>query len=32
MDFLVMWPFILDKVEQPEWKEETDWREEIKLD
>jgi carbamoyltransferase len=32
MDFLVMWPFILDKVEQPEWKEETDWREEIELD
>jgi carbamoyltransferase len=32
MDYLVMWPFILDKADQPEWKEEVDWREAIELD
>jgi carbamoyltransferase len=32
MDYLVLWPFLLDKAEQPEWKEEVDWRELIELD
>jgi carbamoyltransferase len=32
MDYLVMWPFLLDKADQPEWKEEVDWREAIELD
>jgi carbamoyltransferase len=32
MDHLVVWPFLLDKEDQPEWTEEGDWREEIPLD
>jgi len=32
MDHLVLWPFVLDKVEQPEWVEEGDWRDEFELD
>ena len=32
MDHLVLWPFVLDKVDQPEWKEDVDWRETIELD
>ena len=32
MDNLVLWPFLLDKKEQPEWREDGDWREEIPLD
>ena len=32
MDHLVVGPFLLDKTEQPEWSEETDWRDEIALD
>jgi carbamoyltransferase len=32
MDYLVLWPFLLDKAEQPEWEEEGDWRDEIELD
>ena len=32
MDYLVLWPFLLDKKEQPEWTEEEDWREVIELD
>jgi len=32
MDHLVMGPFLLDKADQPEWVEETDWREQIELD
>ena len=32
MDHLVLGPFLLDKSDQPEWVEETDWREEIELD
>jgi carbamoyltransferase len=32
MDHLVVGPFLLDKADQPEWKEQTDWREEIALD
>jgi len=32
MDYLVMWPFLLDKREQPEWSEEDDWRSKLELD
>jgi len=32
MDYLVLWPFLLDKADQPEWEEEGDWRDEIELD
>ncbi|MEJ2343642.1 MAG: carbamoyltransferase, partial [Gemmatimonadales bacterium] len=32
MDYLVLWPFLLDKEDQPEWEEEGDWRDEIELD
>ncbi len=32
MDFLAVGPYLLDKTEQPEWVEETDWRDEIELD
>lgn len=32
MDYLVLWPFLLSKEQQPEWEEEGDWREEIPLD
>ena len=32
MDYLVMWPFLLDKREQPEWSEEDDWRSMLELD
>lgn len=32
MDFLVLWPFLLDKKAQPEWKEEEDWRSMLELD
>jgi carbamoyltransferase len=32
MDHLVVGPFLLDKPDQPEWVEETDWRDEIELD
>jgi carbamoyltransferase len=32
MDYLVLGPYLLDKTEQPEWKEEVDWREAIELD
>ncbi len=32
IDYLVLWPFILDKREQPEWREEGDWRTEVPLD
>jgi carbamoyltransferase len=32
MDYLVMGPYLLDKEDQPEWKEEVDWREVIELD
>ncbi len=32
MDLLVLGPFVLDKTEQPEWKEEGDWRKEFQLD
>lgn len=26
MDYLVLWPFLLDKAEQPPWREQGDWR------
>ncbi len=32
MDYLVLWPFLLDKRDQPEWTEEGDWRDEFELD
>jgi carbamoyltransferase len=32
IDHLVLWPFILDKQEQPDWREEGDWRKEVPLD
>lgn len=32
MDYVVLWPYLLDKSEQPEWEEEGDWREKIPLD
>jgi len=32
MDYLVLWPFLLAKEDQPEWEEEGDWRDEIELD
>jgi carbamoyltransferase len=32
IDYLVLWPFILDKAAQPEWKEAGDWRTQFQLD
>lgn len=32
IDYLVLGPFLLDKTEQPEWEEFTEWREEFQLD
>ncbi|MFQ5689097.1 MAG: carbamoyltransferase [Gemmatimonadota bacterium] len=32
MDHLVLWPFLLAKGRQPEWREEDDWRDTIALD
>jgi carbamoyltransferase len=32
MDYLVLWPFLLDKRNQPEWTEEEDWRSSLELD
>jgi len=32
MDYLVLWPFLLDKNEQPVWAEEDDWRKTLELD
>jgi carbamoyltransferase len=32
MDYLVLGPFLLDKSEQPEWKEAVDWRSQYQLD
>jgi carbamoyltransferase len=32
IDHLVLWPFLLDKAAQPEWKETSDWRTEFQLD
>jgi carbamoyltransferase len=32
MDYLVLGTYILDKANQPEWKDDTDWRREYELD
>jgi len=32
IDYLVLWPYLLDKTGQPEWREEGNWREELPLD
>ncbi len=32
IDYLVLWPFLLSKQDQPEWHEEEDWRTQIPLD
>jgi carbamoyltransferase len=32
MDYLVLGPYLLAKADQPEWKEDVDWREEFQLD
>jgi carbamoyltransferase len=32
IDHLVLWPFMLDKPDQPAWREEGDWRKEVPLD
>lgn len=32
MDYLVLWPFLLDKKAQPAWSEEDDWRSMLELD
>ena len=32
IDFLVLGNFLLDKRDQPQWREEGDWRESIPLD
>lgn len=32
LDHLVLWPFLLDKADQPEWKEEPGWHSTLELD
>ena len=32
LDYLVLGPFLLDKSQQPEWKESADWKSEFQLD
>ena len=32
LDHLVLWPFILDKVQQPEWNDTEQWRDTFQLD
>jgi carbamoyltransferase len=32
IDYLVLWPYLLSKAEQPVWREESDWRTEVPLD
>jgi len=32
IDYLVLGPFLLDKTQQPEWKESADWQREFQLD
>jgi carbamoyltransferase len=32
IDYLVLFPFVLDKATQPEWKDTADWRREFQLD
>jgi carbamoyltransferase len=32
IDYLVLWPYLLAKDAQPDWKENGDWRKEFQLD
>jgi carbamoyltransferase len=32
IDHLVLWPFVLDKTAQPDWKETSNWKQELQLD
>ena len=32
IDYLVLWPYLLAKTEQPAWREEGDWRQAVPLD
>jgi carbamoyltransferase len=32
IDYLVLWPFLLDRATQPEWKETSEWQREFQLD
>ena len=32
IDYLVLWPYLLDKTNQPVWHEEGDWRKQLPLD
>jgi carbamoyltransferase len=32
LDYLVLWPFLLDKTRQPAWKEGTEWQQQFQLD
>jgi len=32
IDYLVLGPFLLDKAQQPEWKERADWKQQFQLD
>jgi carbamoyltransferase len=32
IDHLVLWPYVLDKARQPEWRETGDWRRKLQLD
>jgi carbamoyltransferase len=32
IDYLVLWPYLLTKTEQPAWREEGDWRQAVPLD
>ncbi len=32
LDYLVLWPFLLDKAAQPEWKDAADWHTQYQLD
>jgi carbamoyltransferase len=32
IDYLVLWPYLLAKREQPAWQEEGDWRQAVPLD
>ncbi|HET8622058.1 MAG TPA: carbamoyltransferase C-terminal domain-containing protein, partial [Gemmatimonadales bacterium] len=32
LDYLVLWPFLLDKADQPAWEDAAKWQDEFKLD
>jgi carbamoyltransferase len=32
IDYLVLGPFVLDKAQQPAWREDADWQTEFQLD